>query len=182
MSHSLLWLAASISAIASGSNTNTSNIITHRTALSRMFWSGLSPYIIAAIYLIGPTSASTLRNWLATGARSSFSLPIVAFASSISFCILARSLACWRLIWTLLSALFSVSPLFITLLTWLSICANASLDTFMLSLWVRIFSSMSDTLAATSPVGTPWSKWLLLRNPKIPMLVINARMTTDGTK
>jgi hypothetical protein len=64
-------------------------IITQRTARSNKLASGLSPYISAAIYLIGPTSASILRFSAAIGARSSFSLAISFCASPISFCNLA---------------------------------------------------------------------------------------------
>ena len=55
---------------ANGSNMITIKIITQRTARSNTLVSGLSPYSNAAIYFIGPTSASTLRSSLATGARS----------------------------------------------------------------------------------------------------------------
>ena len=79
----LYWLASS-SITANGSNTETIIIITQVTAFSRILASGLLPYTKAAMYLIGPTSASTLRISAAIGARSSLSV-------AIAFCDLAMS-------------------------------------------------------------------------------------------
>ena len=43
------------------------------------------------MYLIGPTSASTLRSSLAIGARSSLSSAMVVLSVSISFCAVVTS-------------------------------------------------------------------------------------------
>ena len=77
LAHSNCLLAARINVKASGSKTITISIITQRTARSRIFWSGLSPYIRAAIYLIGPTSASTFLASAANGARSACNCCII---------------------------------------------------------------------------------------------------------
>ena len=83
--------AASNSTIASGSNTNTNIIITHRTACSSKLASGLSPYINAAIYLTGPIWLSAMRLVVATGARSACMETIFFCASAISACNCLRS-------------------------------------------------------------------------------------------
>ena len=88
----LYWLANS-SITARGSNTETIIIITQVTAFSRILASGLLPYTKAAMYLMGPTSASTLRISAAIGARSSLSMAMAFCDLVMSELIWARSLA-----------------------------------------------------------------------------------------
>ena len=105
--HFRLSVAANSIMMANGSNTVTNIIITHRTAFSNRLVSGLSPYINAAMYLIGPTSASTLRTSAAMGARCSLSAVIFCCAVAMSARRRARSF-CWALrMLTALSAPFS---------------------------------------------------------------------------
>ena len=74
--HAQVICAANNMTTASGSNTTTIKIMTQVTARSSILASGLSPYTNAAMYLIGPTSASTLRTSAAIGARASLSCEI----------------------------------------------------------------------------------------------------------
>ena len=143
--------------------------------------------------MIGPTSASTLRRLAANGAFSSCSLTMRPCASSICFVKAARSLACWRRICKLRSAALCTcvvpsrclscwSPVAITPLTAASICLMTVCALAMFSLSILIFSSSNATLAATSPVGTPWSMCALDKKPKIPMLVIIMSIATAIVK
>ena len=54
-----MYCAAISNSTASGSNTKIITIITQRTASSNILRSATSPYTNSAIYLIGPTSASS---------------------------------------------------------------------------------------------------------------------------
>ena len=63
-----------------------------------------------------------------------------------------------------------------------SICLRALRFASILSLAVLIFSSYTAILACTSPPTRPASLCALLRNPKIPILVISINIAIDANK
>ena len=137
---------------ANGSNTTTIRIIIHVTACSSIELSGAVPYKKAAMYLIGPTSASTFRTSAATGALSSLSCDILFCDSVISWLIRLRSF-CWAFrIATALSAPFSSCERAITWSTPSSSCLRILRFASIFSFSVRIFSSYIAILLATSPL------------------------------
>ena len=89
--NSKVYCAANNSSTASGSNTKMITIMTHFTASSSIFLSAASPYTNSAIYLIGPTSASSLRYSASSCIFSSVNPSISVAAVAIRACCASMS-------------------------------------------------------------------------------------------
>ena len=175
-------LPAMTSKTASGSKTKTIKIITHRTACSSIVCVTCSSYIIAAMYLSGPTSDSTFRTSVANGCLSSLSLATIFCWASFSLAIRFLS-AFWET--RKAFALLAPSSEVLRAIIWSTLSSNC-LSTLrfasIVSFATRILSSIISNFDIASPVARLWSLCAFDRKPKMPNDVMNISTIIAHTK